>query len=133
MSELNGRIEYRPRGRDPYEDLALLSEALAKLPNLFEQANGGFVWINDGKRIDARRDQLLEIIQENVAIAVPVNRGTADAEDWRVEYRPPAISEMTVRSLLIETKARGGLAGRLAMIDPVNTQSGLRFQPAGTY
>jgi hypothetical protein len=111
----------------------LLADALAKLPGLFEQQGGSFVWIANGKRIDARRDQLLEIIQNNVVIAVPVNRGTDGAEDWRVEYRPPAISEMVIRSLLIESKARGGLAGRLAMIDPVNTQSGLRLRPAGTY
>jgi hypothetical protein len=130
---LNGRIEYRPIGRDPYQDLALLADALAKLEGLFEQQGGGFIWIDNGKRTRVGGELLLEIIQNNVVIAVPINRSTADAEDWRVEYRPVPVSEMTIRSLLLEPKERGGLAGRLAMIDPVNTQSGLRLRPAGTY
>jgi hypothetical protein len=130
---LNGRIEYRPIGRDPYQDLGLLSDALAKLEGLFEEQGGGFVWIADGKRRGVARDLLLEIIQTHVVIATPVNRGTADAENWVVEYRPAPVSEMLVRSLLIEPRERGGLSGRLAKIEPPNTQSGLRLRPAGTY
>ena len=42
---LNGRCEYRPRGRDPDENLGLLAEAIAKSAHLFNQG-GRLVWIH---------------------------------------------------------------------------------------
>jgi hypothetical protein len=111
-SELNGRQLYAPRGDDPYVNLALLADLIAKLPNIFE-FDGRLVWLDAGVLHFVNKEFLPKIIQEHIVIQALVNRGTADKQNWERVFRPLEVDQRTLILLLREPRERGGLFGRV--------------------
>ena len=79
--------EYRPRGVDPREDMALLNEAIAASANLFN-VNGVLMYVNDDNSTLERitKFTLPEIVRKHVVIKRLVNHGSEDAPIWKCEY-----------------------------------------------
>jgi|SRR6516164_3698671 len=101
---LNGRCEYRPRGRDPDENLGLLAEAIAKSAHLFNQG-GRLVWIHARELRSVDTGILRELIRACVVTKHPV-RGD---EGWGVEYRPYVPDDKIVIALLTKTTSARSL------------------------
>jgi hypothetical protein len=113
--ELGNRQLYRPRGRDPIEDLCLLADCIAASDaDLFDQGGGRTVGIDNGMVVGVNPAILLGIITRHIAIKVPVNHGTESQPAWKVEVQPYQPDNATVVALITaKTLADGSLAPRL--------------------
>jgi hypothetical protein len=111
-SGLNGRQLYAPRSDDPYVNLSLLADLIAKLPDIFEH-EGRLVWLNAGVLHFVNKDLLPKIVREHIVTQVLVNRGTAEKQNWERVFRPLEVDQRTLILLLREPRERGGLFGRV--------------------
>jgi hypothetical protein len=112
-SGLKGRQLYAPRSDDPYANLSLLADLIAKLPDIFDH-EGRLVWLDAGVLHIVNKDLLPKIIREHIVIQVLVNRGTAEKQNWERAFRPLEVDQRTLILLLREPRERGGLNGRIA-------------------
>jgi hypothetical protein len=74
-------------GRDPYEDLNSLADAVADSAEIFNH-DGCLVWLNAGALIPVSGTVLREIITKHVVTQRLVNHGTAEEPNWTLVYSP---------------------------------------------
>jgi hypothetical protein len=107
-----GRKVYLPRGRDPHEDLNLLSDCIAGSDAaLFTDIGGGIFCIIAGKRVPVGQDVLRDVVMKYVV----TKHAKQDADgNWSVEYRPLVLDDMILRALLVaRAREDGALWARL--------------------
>jgi hypothetical protein len=110
--KLNGRKIYIPIGREPREDLCILSDCIAESrADLFNDQNECVIWIAAGRRVNVGPDILREVCR----LYVVTKHVREIAEGFVVEYRPLDPDEMILRKLLSSKTTRddGGLLWRL--------------------
>ena len=112
MTHFNGRQICIWRGRDPYEDLNSLADAIAQTGEVFDH-NGQLVWLNAGSLIPVSGAVLRGIIGRRVVTRRLVNHGTPAEPNWVCEYLPFVPNEMALRMLLnAENPKEGSLLAR---------------------
>jgi hypothetical protein len=122
--QLNGRQICVWRGKDPFEDLNSLADAVAATGELFDHG-GVVVWLSpEGQLVPAGGPVLQEIIGRRLVIVQVVNRDGR----WVREYVPFVASGAMLRTLLnAESKKEGSLILRLPPTTlPVATREYLR-------
>jgi hypothetical protein len=101
MTHFNGRQICIWRGRDPYEDLNSLADAIAQTGEVFDH-NGQLVWLNAGSLIPVSGAVLRGIIGRRVVTRRLVNHGTPAEPNWVCEYLPFVPPNAALRCLLGE-------------------------------
>jgi hypothetical protein len=111
--ELGNRKLYRPRGRDPIEDLCLLADCIAASSADLFAMDDGVVWIVGGKRLTVNPNVLREICLMSVVTKHP--RETAAG--WNVEFRAHDPDQTTLHALVMaKTRSEGSLKARLPVV-----------------
>jgi len=118
-TELNGRICVVWRGRDAYEDIAALADAVAATGDFFDR-DGVVVWLSEeGQLVPASGPVLREVIERRIVTRWLMNRGTAIEPRWVREYVPFVVNNVALGMLLKgETKKDGSLLLRVPPITP---------------
>jgi hypothetical protein len=120
--KLGDRKEYRPRGRDPREDLCTLADTIAGSEAGLFNEDGALIWIVAGERVMVT----LAALRKICARYLVTRHQRKTANGWEVEYRPYEPDEMTLRTLL---GARDWQDGSLVQRLPETPSASVRLSP----